>query len=178
MLSKTPSLFKLTQKKKGEKKWRKGKKEADLNGSSIFGRTVPGYIADRVGRFNTQVFMAYLTSILILALWLPSSSNAPLLVFATLYGFSSGAFVSLGPALIAQISKIQEIGICTGTYFAVISFASLTGNPIGGSLISSHQTGRSFWKLQVFGGVVMVVGSTFILMARFRLAGLNPYTKV
>ncbi|KAF6219295.1 hypothetical protein HO133_005120 [Letharia lupina] len=39
----------------------------------------------------------------------------PYILFAAFYGFSSGAFVALAPALIAQISDIRQIGVRTGT---------------------------------------------------------------
>lgn len=57
-----------------------------LNAASLFGRTIPGYLADKVGRFNTLVFMCFFTGILILALWLPGTGNAAIIVFAALYG--------------------------------------------------------------------------------------------
>ncbi|MCJ1482695.1 hypothetical protein MMC06_002861, partial [Schaereria dolodes] len=108
---------------------------AILNAASVFGRTIPGFIADRYGRFNTMIIITYFSSIIVLALWLPARANAPTILFAALYGFGSGAFVSLAPALVAQVSDIRTIGVRTGTLFAIISTASLAGSPIGGALI-------------------------------------------
>jgi MFS family permease len=124
-----------------------------------------------------MILMTYFSGILVLAMWLPSKSNAPIIVFAALYGFGSGAFVSLGPAVMAQISQVREIGIRQGTYFAIISIAALIGSPIGGVLVPEVLTG-DYWKLQVFCGVVMMAGSTLILFARIAAGGLNPLTKV
>jgi MFS family permease len=117
-----------------------------------------------------MIVMTYLSAILVLALWMPSRGNVPIILFAVFYGFSSGAFVSLAPALVAQISKLHEIGVRTGTLFAIVSFAALTGNPIGGALVPDVKHG-SFEKLQIFSGVVMLVGSTFFLAARIKLKG-------
>ncbi|KAL1988396.1 hypothetical protein VTN96DRAFT_10079 [Rasamsonia emersonii] len=148
-----------------------------LNAASVFGRTLPGYLADRIGRFNMMILMTYFSGIIVLALWLPTKSNAPIIVFSALYGFGSGAFVSLGPAIMAQISPVRELGIRQGTYFALISIAALIGNPIGGALVPNVVTGE-FWKLQVFTGVVLMVGSTIIVFARISAGGPNPLTKV
>jgi MFS family permease len=145
---------------------------------SVFGRTLPGYVGDKVGRFNTMIFMAFLSSILIFAFWIPSTTSAPLIVFAAVYGFSSGAFVSLAPALIAQISEIQQIGARTGAFYTVVSFAVLTGGPIGGALIPSDPEGRSFWKMQVFGGVVMIAGSILFVAARVCIGGASLRARV
>ncbi|MCJ1265419.1 hypothetical protein MMC22_005296 [Lobaria immixta] len=147
-----------------------------LNAVSIFGRTVPGYVADRMGRFNTMIVTAYLSAILVLALWIPAQGNVPIILFSTFYGFSSGAFVSLAPALIAQISDIRQIGMRTGTMFAVISVAALTGSPIGGAL--QAREGGKYLYLQVFCGAMMVAGSTVFVLARVSLAGPGLKKKI
>ena len=62
------------------------------------GRTLPAWLGDRVGHFNVITTCCLLTAIDILALWLPFDhypSHAGLIAFALLYGFVSGAFVSL-----------------------------------------------------------------------------------
>ncbi len=96
-----------------------------LNAVSIFGRTLPGAIADKVGRFNVMIATTVLSTILVLALWLPARGNVPFIVFSALYGFTSGAFVSLAPAMIAQISDIRQLGVRTGSMFMVVAFAAL-----------------------------------------------------
>ena len=149
---------------------------AILNALSVFGRTIPGIIADRAGRFNTMIVTSYLSAILVLALWLPSRGNVPIILFAAAYGFSSGAFVSLAPALIAQISDIKQIGVRTGTMFAIVSVAALCGNPIGGALVSHEHGG--YTHLQLFCGVMMIGGSCAFLAARTSLVGLKLVAKI
>ena len=127
-----------------------------LNAASLFGRTIPGFLADKIGRFNMMIIMCYFTGILILALWLPATANAPIILFAALYGFGSGAFVSLAPSVIAQISDVRQIGVRTGTLFLCISFGALIGNPVGGALITRWK--GEYTGLQVFGGVMTLSG--------------------
>jgi len=124
-----------------------------------------------------MVLTTYLSSILVLALWLPSRSNAPAIVFSALYGFGSGAFVSLAPALVAQISDVRQVGVRNGTFFAVIAVAALTGNPIGGALVPDVVHG-SFTRLQVFCGVVMIAGATAFVAARCCVGGVGIFKKV
>ena len=143
---------------------------------SLFGRVLPGWVGDRVGRYNTQIVMCTFSGVLVLAMWLPATGNVPLILFAALYGFGSGAFVSLLPAMIAQISDIKEIGLRIGNEFAIISFAALVSNPIGGALID-HDHGR-FRALQIWCGVVLIAGSAFFILARISLAGLKLTAKV
>ena len=143
---------------------------------SLFGRILPGWIADRVGRFNVMIFTSFFSGIIVLALWCHAHTNASVIVFAALFGFSSGAFVSISPALVAQISDVRQIGVRNGSLFAVISVAALTGSPIAGA-ISTHQHGR-FDGLQIFAGSFMLVGALFFTAARISLAGFKVGVKV
>lgn len=142
-----------------------------LNGASIIGRTVPNAIADKVGRFNVMIVMSAFTAILILALWLPATGNAALIVFAVFIGIASGAGIGLTPALCAQVSPIQEIGIRSGTVFTIASFAALTGSPIGGQIIAV--THGSFRYAIVFGGVSCAIGTALFIATRITLAGVK-----
>jgi MFS family permease len=119
-----------------------------------------------------MVITTFFSASLVLALWLPSKGNAPAIVFSALYGFGSGAFVSLAPALVAQISDLRQVGVRNGTFFAVISFAALTGTPIGGALVPDVLHG-SYTRLQIFCGVVMIVGSTLFVFARGVVGGFK-----
>lgn len=124
-----------------------------------------------------MVVTTFFSAILVLALWLPSRGNAPAIVFSALYGFGSGAFVSLAPACVAQISDLRQVGVRNGTFFAIISFAALTGTPIGGALVPDVLHG-SYTKLQIFCGVVMIAGSTLFVLARVVVGGGFKLNKV
>lgn len=152
-----------------------------FSGASFFGRVLPGLVADRVGRYNTTIALCVFTALTVLALWLPSyaassygHANATSIAFAVLFGFGSGSFVSLTPSLVAQISPVKEIGLRSGTFFALLSFAALFSNPVGGALISAD--GGKYTGLQVFCGVALLVGTAIIYGARVVLAG--PALKV
>jgi len=142
-----------------------------LNAASIFGRIVPGIVADKMGRFNVMIITCGFSAIIVLALWLPAKANAPIIIFSVLYGFSSGAFVSLGPALIAQISPIRELGVRSGTFFLFVAFAGLTGNPIGGALVGVDE--GDYIYLQVFCGVAMVMGTLVYIASRYVQCGFK-----
>ncbi|KAF1958903.1 MFS general substrate transporter [Byssothecium circinans] len=146
---------------------------AILNAASIFGRIVPGILADKFGPYNLQTFMAFTAAILVFAFGLAASSNAAIIVYAAFYGFASGAYVSLLPAQLASISKVEQIGIRLGVAFSVISFAGLVGNPIAGALLGGHGHGNlsGFDKLNIFAGCMLVGGAAFFTVARSYVAG-------
>ncbi|PNP54672.1 hypothetical protein FNYG_15615 [Fusarium nygamai] len=139
-----------------------------LNAASLFGRITSGIVGDKIGRYNIFVIVGFLSALWVLALWIPANSQDGLIAFASLFGFSSGAYVSLIAPLVAQISPIQEIGFRTGIVLFASSISGLTTNPINGSI----QQGSSGWLgVKIFAGVFCVAGTVFILAARIRRTG-------
>lgn len=117
--------------------------------------------------------MTAFTAIADLSVWTTADSNTAIIVFAALYGFGSGAFVSLAPALIAQVSPdMRKIGVRNGTQFAIISVAALVGSPIGGA-IAGHDAEPDFLGLQIFCGIALLTGTSFFLLARLHLGGFR-----
>lgn len=93
------------------------------------------------------------------------------IAFAVLYGFTSGAFVGMVPALLGQISlDVRKIGVRQGVLFTCISLASLTGSPIAGAIMSQQQ--GAYWGLQVFAGGMVVVSALFFIATRVKLVGV------
>jgi len=115
-------------------------------------------------------------------LWIPGTllahgSVAVYVIFSLLYGFASGAFVGLVPALLGQISPdITKIGVRQGVLFTCISLATLTGSPIAGAILSRQH--GSYWGLQAFAGGAMVASLLFLVAARIVLAGCVLKVKV
>lgn len=139
-----------------------------LNALSLFGRIFSGVMGDRIGRFNIFIVVGALSGILILALWIPSNTTAGLIVFAALFGFTSGAYVSLIAPLVAQVSPLREIGVRTGLVLFICALPGLTTNPINGEILAgpSGLTG-----IKIFAGVFCLVGTAFIVAARVHKVG-------
>ncbi|EXF75530.1 major facilitator superfamily transporter [Colletotrichum fioriniae PJ7] len=136
-----------------------------MNAVSILGRIIPGIVADKVGRYNVMICITFISAVFCLCLWIPGKSNAAIIVFLIIFGFSSGGFISLGPACIAQISDIRQIGVRTGTAFAVQSFGALAGSPIAGAIVAS-QGGTNYLGLQLFCGFSMLAAVGVFIAAR------------
>lgn len=139
-----------------------------LNAASLFGRLFSGVVGDKIGRYNIFIVVCYLSGIWILALWLPDTSTAALIAFSALFGFTSGAYVSLIAPLVMQISPMAEIGFRTGIVFLTNSIGGLTTSPISGAILDN---GIGWVGVKVFSGVFCIAGTTFVLMARVRRVG-------
>lgn len=118
-----------------------------------------------------MIIMSAFTTILVLALWLPATGNAPLIIFAALFGIGSGAGIGLTPALCAGISPIKDIGVRSGTIFSIASIAALTGSPLGGRIITDSD--GSFKYTIVFAGMCCAVGTCLFLAARIAVGGVK-----
>ncbi|KAJ5665416.1 uncharacterized protein N7477_007864, partial [Penicillium maclennaniae] len=95
-----------------------------INATSVFGRLIPPYLADHIGHFNVLTMCALLTGFSMLCLWLPFNfhpSHAGIIVFALVYGFVSGAVVSLLMPCVAKSGSLETLGQRFGTFQTVLS---------------------------------------------------------
>jgi MFS family permease len=129
-----------------------------------------------MGTFNVMIIFAAFSGIINLAVWLPTSSNASIIVFACLYGFASGCILSIIPAMIAQISDIRQLGVRTGALYVLSSVGVLVGSPIAGAIVNDQH--GQFSGLKIFCGVVLLVGTFFAVLSRHSLVGLKLIVKV
>lgn len=146
---------------------------AIFNAGSCLGRWTPGYFADKIGRFNCQLFMLSMCAITALGFWLPavllpaSSASAITgltITFSILFGFASGSNISLTPVCVGQLCATQEYGRYYATCYTIVSFGTLTGIPIAGALI--QVCGGGYWGVVVFTGGCYV--AAFFCMAAAR----------
>ncbi|KAI4848324.1 putative monocarboxylate transporter [Aureobasidium sp. EXF-8845] len=131
-----------------------------LNASAIPGRLLPGYIADKYGRLNTMTITTIICCLLTFLLWLIGSGNhAAIIAYTVLFGFWSGAAISLTPVCIQQVCKTEDIGKRTGTTFTISSFGTLIGIPIAGAILGDGRgRGGGYDGLIAFsGGVIAFV---------------------
>ena len=125
-------------------------------------------VADWFGFHNVFVISALLPGIVALC-WIPVCSQAGVIVIAALWGFVSGPFVSLAPAVMASITLDKSsLGIRAGVSNFFNAITNLIGTPIAGAI----QGKNSNWLgLQVFTGVNMLATSAFVFALRVSVAG-------
>lgn len=135
-----------------------------LNAASVFGRITPGLLADRLGSLNTIIPISFIAAVLAFA-WIGIRNEAGTIVFAVLYGYASGAIVSLPPTILAKLTPdMSTVGTRMGMSFTFAGTGLLIGNPIAGALLNSD--GIVFWKAQLFCAVMVVVGLAFFVLLR------------
>jgi MFS family permease len=123
-----------------------------------------------------MIIFTIFAGVISLALWLPAGGNAPIIAFAALYGVASGTTLSILPALVAQISDVRELGLRTGTLYAISSFGVLVGSPIAGAIVTAENGG--FSGLKIFAGVTILCGAVFTIFSRYSLVGFAIRKKI
>lgn len=144
-----------------------------LNAGAIPGRMLPGYIADRVGAFNTMCVTSLCCGVLVLGLWLAAGDvEAKIMSFTTLFGFWSGAAISLSPVCISRVCKIEDYGKSNGMAYFIASFGALVGIPIAGTLLDTDND--PYRRLIIFAGVAYMVAFSAFCIARGIAGGWKP----
>ncbi|KAI1128567.1 major facilitator superfamily domain-containing protein [Nemania abortiva] len=141
-----------------------------LNAGAVPGRALPGYIADRFGAFNVMCVTALACVATILALWYTAGVNAAQVIsFAPLFGFWSGAAISLTPVCIGQVCRTEDYGKRSGTAFFLASFGALVGIPIAGAILELDRD--SYHGLILFAGALYLAALLAFVVARGLCAG-------
>lgn len=96
-----------------------------------------GIIGDQFGRLNVMIPMTFLSGLICLFVWRLAPSMSILALFASSFGFTSGAVVSLLPPTVSQILPANKVGARMGAFYSIISIATLTGAPVGGAILNT-----------------------------------------
>jgi MFS family permease len=141
---------------------------AILNATSTFGRFGPNFVADYVGSLNVLCLALTITAVLAYC-WIAVNSTSGIITISALYGFFSGAFVSLIAVVMMEITPdIRKLGTRLGMCFALESIGLLIGTPIGGTIIS--RTG-SYLGVQLFCGSCLAACAVILLNIRLLRSG-------
>ena len=138
-----------------------------INAGSIFGRIIPGLIADKIGSLNSIIPCGVAAAILAFA-WLGITDASGLWIFSVLYGFFSGAIVSLPATVVALLSPdLSLVGTRMGMSFTFAGFGFLIGNPIAGAILNIPQ--GKFRGAQAFSAVTILAGAAAFILVRVLL---------
>lgn len=107
------------------------------NASSGFGRVASGYLGDKIGAVNVSAPLTFVCAIMTYA-WPFATTKGSLVAVAIIYGFCSGAYVTLLPAPLVMMGDIRDAGRRTGIAGSAIAFGAVVGPPISGAIIQSH----------------------------------------
>lgn len=138
---------------------------AMLNAGSIVGRLLPTFLADRLGVYNMLLPAIGMCAALIFAVF-GATNPAGVVLVAVLFGFASGAYISLIPSLLVSLCRnFGELGVKMGCAYTVVAAAQLVGNPIAGALLGGSAP-LKWWRAILFTGLCALVGLLCMTVSR------------
>jgi hypothetical protein len=99
--------------------------------AQILGRSLPGFVVDRWGRFNIMI-PGLSCAMPSLAVWLTAGSHAGHHFFRAAIRFLQWDGICLTPVCLSQPCKTEEYGSKYGTAYGFVSIATLLGIPLSG----------------------------------------------
>ncbi|KAI0401425.1 MFS transporter, MCP family, solute carrier family 16, member 10 [Xylaria palmicola] len=136
--------------------------------ASLFGRLTASIPAQRFGVMLVWVFSCIISSVLCFT-WIASDSLPAFIAFCVLYGYFSGALISLPPSIFPVLCPDPgTLGSRMGLSWTSSAVSFLVGAPVGGALIDI-QTAK-FIGLQIWSGATLLVGALFLVALWIMLA--------
>ncbi|KAF9691866.1 hypothetical protein EKO04_009849 [Ascochyta lentis] len=157
---------------------------AIFNAGSCLGRWVPGLLADKLGRFNCMIAALAICAATSLTFWLPAAILTPAtsdtattikalsIVYAVIFGFASGSNISLTPVCVGQLCDTSQYGRYYATCYTIVSFGTLTGIPIAGSILG-QTPGGAYWGVVIWTIICYVISSGCFMWSRGMHVGWN-----
>ncbi|KAL7930148.1 major facilitator superfamily domain-containing protein [Trichoderma chlorosporum] len=137
-----------------------------LNVGSVVGRLLPMYLSDKYGVLNVTIASTFISAILTFG-WMGLKNLGGTVVFAILYGITSGATVVGAPVVMMVGSPdISRMGTRLGMSFLFFGIAILVGTPIAGAIFGDFTRTRWLGGIGYAAGG-MILGVVFMCLSWF-----------
>lgn len=148
-----------------------------LNAGSVFGRTLPNWLSDKIGPFNVIFPGALICGILVLCM-LTVHTVGGIVVIALFFGFFSGIFIALPPVLFVALTKDKsKVGTRIGMGFAMISPSVFLGGPAAGAILEATRN-QNWTGVWTYAGVTLLAAASSFLCIRLSKTGLKLKQKI
>lgn len=135
-----------------------------------------GFISDFTGRINGLFVCTILSGIFTLTIWTTAQNSASIWVFAVLYGFFGGGYLTLNGASLPEVAGYDNISPANGLVYFASLFGYMFGTPICSAIISSSAD-KGYTYAAVYCGVLMTAGGVCVWILRVMRAGWKPFVK-
>ncbi|KAG1741424.1 MFS general substrate transporter [Suillus paluster] len=136
---------------------------AIANASSIFGRLTAGLIGDKVGALNTMAAFTAVAGIVTFT-WPFAKNETQLIVISSIYGFSTGGYVSLFTVVAVAMGEIEDSGRRVGMFMSLAAFGAIAGPPISGAISTAS---GGFVEAGYYAGSIIMCAVVLLLWARY-----------
>ncbi|KAG0708017.1 MFS general substrate transporter [Suillus ampliporus] len=135
---------------------------AIANAASTVGRLTSGLMADKVGALNTMAAFTAAAGIFTFA-WPFAKNETQLIIVSSIYGFSTGGYISLFPAVAVSMGEIEDAGRRVGMFMSLAAFGALAGPPISGTISTAS---GGFVQAGYYAGSIIMCAVALLLLVR------------
>lgn len=140
-----------------------------INGVGFPFRVLVPLLADRFGPLNTLVPVTAIWSVIAFC-WLGVTTIPGFFVWTAFYGALSASLQCLIATAVTSITpRLDMVGTRMGMAFGIISFAAMTGPPVGGALKTAQHD--DFTWSQIWAAAALLAGCLFCTAAKFIKTG-------
>ncbi|KAF7305619.1 Monocarboxylate transporter [Mycena chlorophos] len=138
-------------------------------------RILMGVLADGVGRQNTLITAAFLSSLAVFALWY-DAARPRFIAFIIVYGIYAGGYNALIPTTITEIYGVENYTRVNGAIYFIRGLGSLLGAPVAGLILGTHSRGAAvpgdalkgrFERVVVYDGVLLLCAGLCVSYVRW-----------
>ncbi|KAF9781198.1 MFS general substrate transporter [Thelephora terrestris] len=137
------------------------------NASSGFGRITSGFLGDKLGAINVSAPMTLVCAIMTY-FWPLATTRGSLIAVAVIYGFCSGAYVTLLPVPLVAMGDMHDAGRRTGIAGSAIALGAVAGPPISGFIIQSPD---GFKTVSYYAGSCIFVAVILLYVTKYLMLG-------
>jgi MCP family monocarboxylic acid transporter-like MFS transporter 10 len=132
------------------------------NAGSGLGRISSGVLADKFGALTVTGPLTFMCAIMTF-IWPFLTTKGALIAIGIVYGFCSGAYVSLIPVPVMMMGEMHDAGRRTGTFLTCIALGAVAGPPISGAIA---QVTDGFKSVGYYAGTISRRFSSFVGVAK------------
>ena len=122
------------------------------NAGSGLGRISSGLLADRFGALNVTGPLTLMCAVMTY-IWPFVTTKGALIAIGIIYGFCSGAYVSLLPVPLMRMGEMHDAGRRVGGFLTCVAFGAVAGPPISGAI---SQATDGFKSVGYYAGTIMI----------------------
>ncbi|KAI0724670.1 major facilitator superfamily domain-containing protein [Fomitopsis betulina] len=126
-----------------------------LNFGAAAGRSSVGFVADRIGPVNALLISVSISGLAQLLIWNFVYTYSGIIAFGIIYGFFCGCFISLTPAVCAQLYGSDRLAGLSGLTLFFNLPGNAAGAPLGGAILAS--TGGNWRAVACYSGGMQVL---------------------
>ncbi|OBZ87742.1 putative transporter ESBP6 [Choanephora cucurbitarum] len=142
---------------------------------NFVGRIICGFLADRIGKINTNLIFTFISSLSCLLIWTFAGSYGSLMAFSVVFGLTSGSFFALISPLTAYLLGMELFP--SGLSLLLLSnVIAVFGSNIA-SAVESSVSSAPFFSYKMFAGVAYLIGAILLLILKLNL-NRNLFAKV